>query len=343
MVRAVYYCSVSNPPNRCRRILPCLWLALAACAQAWEPAAAESVGDLYSATVPYTGNNDAAFREAMRDILVRVTGRPDAPELENLAPLVTQASRYVKSFRRSPGGQLAVIFDGPAIENAVDAAGLAYWGDERPLTLVWLALDRGAGRRELVHAGTTGDERARIELSAARRGLPVVWPGPGDDLVRSLQQAWSGEHGPLIEAAQRYGAGGVLIGRAKPGPSGGIEVDWIFNAAGLTAHAAGELEAGPELAADRYAGLYASRGAAQRTEQVVTVMGVDSLEDYAQAMNMLSRLAPVRGVAVDEVTPDAVSFLVNVRGDPAALADAILRAGRLIGVDASRMIFALRP
>jgi hypothetical protein len=76
---------------------------------------------------------------------------------------------------------------------------------------------------------------------------------------------------------------------------------------------------------------------------MVTVMGVDSLEDYAQAMNMLSRLAPVRGIAVDEVTPDAVSFLVNVRGDPAALADAILRHGRFIGVDASRMIFSLRP
>lgn len=343
LVRAVYYCSVSKPPDRCRRILPCLWLVLAACAQSWQPAAAESIGDLYSVAVPYTGNNDAAFREAMRDVLVRVTGRPDAPELENLAPLVAQASRYVKSFRRSPGGQLAVTFDGPAIENAIDASGLAYWGDERPLTLVWLALDRGAGRRALVHAGMDGEERSRVERSAARRGLPVVWPGPGDDLVRSLQQAWSGEHAPLIEAARRYGAGGVLIGRARPGPAGGLEVDWTFSAAGLTARSTGELEAGADLAADRYAGLYASRGAAQRSEQVVTVMGIASLEDYAQAMKTLSRLAPVRGVAVDEVTPDAVSFLVNVRGDPAALTDAILRDGRLTGVDAARLIFSLRP
>lgn len=341
-MRAVYYCSVSPRPNR-RRIVPLLWLALAACAQAWQPAAAESIGDLYSVTVPYTGNNEAAFREAMRDILVRVTGRPDAPELEHLAPLVAQASRYVTSYRRSPGGQLAVTFDGPAIENAVDASGLAYWGDERPLTLVWLALDRGAGRRELVHGGTAGDERARIERSASRRGLPIVWPGPGDDLVRSLQQAWSGDHAPLVEAARRYGAGGVLIGRATPAAAGGLSVEWTFNAAGLTARAAGGLESGPDLAADRYASLYASRGAAQRTEQVVTVMGVASLEDYVQAMKTLSRLSPVRGVAVDEVTPDAVSFLVNVRGDPASLADAILRDGRLTGVDTSRMIFTLRP
>jgi hypothetical protein len=325
-----------------RRFLPGLWLALAALAPAL-PAAAQTMGDLYSATVPYAGNNEAAFREAMRDILVRVTGRPDAPDLEYLAPLVAQASRYVSSFRRSAGGQLAVTFDGAAIENAIDASGLASWSGQRPLTLVWLALDRGAGRRALVHAGATGEERSRVEQVAARRGLPIVWPGPGDDLVRALQQAWSGEHAPLVEAARRYGAEGVLIGRATPSASGGLSVDWTFVAAGLTARAAGDLEAGPDLAAERYASLYASRGAAQRTEQVVTVTGIASLEDYARALQTLSRLAPVRGVAVDEVTPDAVSFVVNVRGDPAALSEAILRDGRLTGVDASRMIFSMSP
>jgi hypothetical protein len=332
---------VSHRRDR-RRFLPGLWLALAAFALA-PPAAAQSMGDLYSATVPYTGNNEVAFREAMRDILVRVTGRPDAPDLEYLAPLVAQASRYVSSFRRSAGGQLAVTFDGAAIENAIDASGLASWSGQRPPTLVWLALDRGAGRRALVHAGATGEERSRIEQVAARRGLPIVWPGPGDDLVRALQQAWSGEHAPLVEAARRYGAEGVLIGRATPSASGGLSVDWTFVAAGLTARSVGELEAGPDLAAERYASLYASRGAAQRTEQVVTVTGIASLEDYARVLQTLSRLAPVRGVAVDEVTPDAVSFLVNVRGDPAALSEAILRDGRLTGVDASRMIFSMRP
>ena len=64
---------------------------------------------------------------------------------------------------------------------------------------------------------------------------------------------------------------------------------------------------------------------------------------YAAAMRMLSRLAPVRGVAVDEVTPEAVSFLVNVRGDPESLRQAILRDGRLLAVDASRLIYAMSP
>ena len=283
-----------------------------------------------------------AFREGMRDILIRVTGRPDAPELENLAPLVAQASRYVVT--TSGAGQPARgHFRRPGDRNAIDASGLASWGSERPVTLIWLAMDRGSGRRALIHAASEGEERTRLESNAARRGLPIVWPGAGDDLVRGLQQAWSGDHVPLIDAARRYGADGVLIGRAQPTDTGGFTADWTFTVAGLTARASGDLDAGLQLAADRYAALYVSQGAGQRSEQIVTVKGINSLESYASAMRMLSRLAPVRGVAVDEITPDAVSFLVHVRGDPEALRQAIARDGRLVAVDAPRIYsFAMK-
>ncbi len=331
-----------HPPWR-RHLHASLALAALALLFSVAPSRGESFGDLYSVSVPYSGNNETAFREGMRAILVRVTGRPDAPELENLAPLVAQASRYVVSFRRATGSQLAVTFNGPAIENAIDASGLASWGNERPVTLVWLAVDRGEGRRALLHAGAADPERARVEQSAARRGLPLVWPGAGDDLVRSLQQAWTGDHAPLVSAAVRYGAEGVLIGRATPGPAGSFSVEWTFAAAGLTASASGDLESGADLAGDRYASLYATRGAGQRSEQIVTVTGIGSLEAYAAAMRLLARLAPVRGVALDEVTPDAVSFLVHVRGDPDSLRQAILRDGRLQPVDSSRMIYAVAP
>ncbi len=339
----MYYCSVSARPDLALACRYGCWLALLAFLAFAQPAQSESLGDLYSVTVPYTGENEAAFREAMRDVLVRVTGRRDAPELQNLAPLVAQASRYVTSFRRAAGNQLAVTFDGSAIENAIDASGLAFWGNDRPVTLVWLALDRGGGRRALVSSSDTSVEKSRIDADAARRGLPIVWPDTGDDLVRAMQQAWSGNHDALVDAARRYGADGVLIGRARQTTAGGYAADWNFSSSGLVATAAGELEAGTGLAAEQYASVYASRGAAQRTEQIVTVTGIGSLEAYATAMRTLAKLAPVRGVSVDEVTTDTVSFRVNVRGDPGALSQAILRDGRLQAVDSGRLIYALSP
>jgi hypothetical protein len=334
---------VSPRPDSVLARFLCAFAAALALAAPALPAQAEILGDLYSVSVPYTGDNEAAFRQAMRDVLVRVTGRGDAPELENLAPLVAGASRYVKSFRRAPGNMLAVSFDGTAIEDAVDASGLAFWDNERPVTLVWLALDRGGGRRALVSASDTSAEKSRIDADAERRGLPLVWPDAGDDLVRAMQQAWSGNHDALRDAARRYGADGVLVGRARPSGSGSFAVDWSFASAGVEGSATGDLEAGPALAAERYAGVYASRGAAQRTEQIVTVTGIATLEGYASAMRTLAKLPPVRGVAVDEVTPDGVSFRVNVRGNPGSLHQALVRDGRLQPVDSGRLIYALQP
>lgn len=328
--------------NRARR-----WFAALALAAFASPLGAVSLGDLYSVAVPVVGQGEAAqlaaFREAMRDVLVRATGRRDAPELESLAPLVAQAARHVVSFRRAAGNQLAVTFDRSAIENAIDASGLPFWGAQRPLTLVWLAIDRGGGRRSLISAANTSEEKRRVERVAARRGVPLIWPGPGDDLGRGFQQVSSGDHAPLVAAARRYGADGVLIGRARVTAGGKHSVEWTFSAAGISAQATGELESGPDLAGDRYASVHASRGAAQRSEQLLTVTGIDSLEAYATALRTLSRLPHVRGVTVDEVTPDAVSFVLMVRGDPAALRQAIERDGRLAIVDSSRMIFSLAP
>jgi len=62
--------------------------------------------------------------------------------------------------------------------------------------------------------------------SASRRGLPIVWPEAGDDLVRATQQAWSGDHGALVEAARRYGADGVLITGCHPGECHYIEQNY---------------------------------------------------------------------------------------------------------------------
>lgn len=322
------------------------WLAAIAIGALAAHADTTSLGDMYTVTVPVTGMGEsaqqAAFREAMRNILVRATGRRDAAELESLAPLVAGAGGHVVSFRRAAGNLLAVSFDGSAIENAIDAAGLPFWGPDRPRTLIWLAVEFG-GRRELISSSTTGDDRQRIERAAAGRGIPIVWPGAGDDLGRGLQQVWSGDHESLVTAARRYGAEGVLIGRAVALGAGQYDVEWTFASAGLSAVARGDLESGPDLAADRYASAFASQTAGQRVEQLVTVTGVDTLASYATALQALGRLSPVRSVAVDEVTRDAVSFVVTVRGDPDALRNAIRRAGRLVPVDESRMIFALAP
>jgi hypothetical protein len=316
------------------------WVAAAAVAAllAGARVPAATLESLYEVSVPATSSGEqAAFRAGMRDVLVRVTGRRDAADLTSLAPLVDSASRYVTSYRRVAGGRYAVSFDAAAIETAVAAAGLPFWGEDRPATLVWLAVDRGSGQRGLVTAEAASSERRVVEAAAEQRGLPLLWPttATGEDARSRFEQAWSGDTAGLAAAAARYGADGVLVGRATAAGAGRYSVDWTFVGAGGDAQVRGELGEGVHLAADRYAALFASAEAGRRSEFDVVVQGVTTAPQYADLSRYLGSLDVVRGLRLSRVLPDAVVFHVATRGGVEALRRELEGGGRLRPVDAS--------
>ena len=80
------------------------------------PAAAENLGDLYSVTVPYAGQNDVAFREAMRDVLVRDVALNDPRVGDILVIPATGAYAYAMANNYNAVPRPPVIFcrDGDA-------------------------------------------------------------------------------------------------------------------------------------------------------------------------------------------------------------------------------------
>ncbi len=293
---------------------------------------AVTLDDLFEVTVQAAGGSESqAFRAGMSDVLVRVTGRRDAATMPGLAGLIDDAGRYVTSYRRVAGGGLAIAFDGDAIAAAVATSGLPYWGADRPLTLVWLAVDRGGGQRGLVTASAASGERQAVERAAAQRGLPLVWPSlaAGLDPLQRYEQVRAGDIGALAAAAGGYGAQGVLVGHASVVGARSYAVDWTFVGAGDSRQGSGGLEDGVNLAADRYASLYASAAAARSGEVDVTVVGIDTGSRYAQVVRHLESLAVVRSVGVREVSDDAVSFRLAIRGDLGVLTRAVNSGGLL--------------
>jgi len=318
-----------------------LWCAMAA-------AEAATLDGLFDVTVQASAVPESqAFSTGMVDVLVRVTGRRDVEMIPELAGLIGDAERFVTSYRRVAGGQFVIAFDGDAVASAVAAAGLPYWGADRPVTLVWLAVDRGGGQRGLVAAGAASGERQVVERAAVRRGLPLAWPSlaSGLDPLQRYEQIRAGDIGALAAAAGEYGAQGVLIGRASLTAGGGYVADWTFVGAGDSRQGTGGLEMGVDLAADRYAVLYASTAAARPSEVTVTVVGIDSASRYAEAVRYLESLAVVRSLGVREVSGDAVSFRLALRGDLGVLIGAVNAGHRLeqAATTAGEPVFRLRP
>ncbi len=170
----------------CRRAI---LLTLVVCTTAF----AVEVPTLFTAEVPLDEEADDpradAYEAALVEILGRVSGTEVAMNPELVEELFPSPASYVMQFRPGADDSLWVSFDGQAIESTLRNAGLTFWGAERPLTLVWLAVDWGQGTREII--GSDDPERTEAESRsidrnrllrermleiADKRGLPIVFP-----------------------------------------------------------------------------------------------------------------------------------------------------------------------
>lgn len=301
-------------------------VALLAIMAGLQPSAAATVTGLYEATVPLAERSEAgqamAFQEAMRQVLVRVTGRRDAGEEPALATLVAEARRYVQQFRIVGGNQFFAGFDGARVERAVADAGQPLWGHERPATLVLLTVGDGSNRT-LLTASSAGDVKQAVVRGAQLRGLPIVWP----DAARPVSVAELSGAAPerLRTLGTQFGADAVLAGAA----GGGSMVRWTLVQGSETSEWRGSPEEGPQGAADWFARVFSAESAGDGAIVAIAVSGVTDLRAYAAVTEYLQSLTLVRALSVDEVAGDSVLYRARVPGGGERLARAISLGNRL--------------
>jgi len=294
------------------------------------PAFAVTVPDLYEASVPVTSNRDAAFVEALRTVVIRVSGRSDAPA--RLGGALNNPRQYAQRFGFTSDNILQVAFDDVSVDRLLTEAGLPVWGRERPATLVLLNVAPAGGSSYWIDAAANSAEREAVARVARARGVPIVWP---DMTTQDRTQinvdaaATSGDSAALLQTAARYNANAALLGTARSDGAGGLSVRWTLASADGTASSSGSLEDGVNLAADTFARVYSASGTTV-DNLTVEVSGIDTLDAYATTLNYLEGLTLVRGVAVDQVLGDTLKFRVAVRGDADTLRRALALGGKLV-------------
>lgn len=297
-------------------------------------AQAVTVSDLYETAQPVEGSRDAAFSEALKTVLVRVSGQRDAAARVGE---VSDPRKYVQRFGFTADDVLQVGFDSASIDRLLSNAGLPIWGRERPATVVMFGVEE-AGTWRWLAIDTPAREREAIEKVARQRGLPLKWPVM-DAQERSEASA---ESAALMQAAARYDANAVLVGRAR----GGL-VQWTLLSDDGAAQISGGLEDGVHLAADVFARVFAASGSSLGNV-IVEVTGIADLSAYAATLNYLEGMTLVRGVALEQVSGEKMRFRLAVRGDAATLRRAIALDRRLVPTDAAdgavdRLAFRYQP
>jgi hypothetical protein len=314
------------------------------------PAArAATLPDLYSVTVvpdPAVAGDrrTAALQAAMTRLLIRVTGSRNAPLDPATQALIATPDAYLTSYGLDRQGRALVGFNGSQVERALTSAGLRVWGPERPLTLLWVAVDDGAGGRALLGANATSELGAaptpavtamlaavRDEIAAAvdERGLPIALPllDLQDSSAVTFTDVWGGFEAPILAASARYRADAVLIGRVRPGLFG-PEVDWLFvNGTERQALPLGVVRDGLDAAADRYAAELSTLGGASLT--ALTVRNVLTSADYARVMSYLERQSVLERVDVESFANGTLDLRVTARGDALVLGRVLALGGVL--------------
>ena len=309
------------------------------------PVVAVEVATLYTAEVPYdreaSDPRADAYETALQEILLRVSGSGLASNRDAVAELFPNPASYVMQFRPGAGETLWVSFDGQAIERTLRNAGQTFWGPERPLTLVWLAVDWGQGTREIVaaddpdrtqHQSRSIDRnrllRERVLEIAERRGLPLVFPLLDTTDLQSVTFAdiWGGFDELILDASERYDANSILIGRIRASSSQGSRWTYYFSGEELALN--GPPEAVVGQIADLLAAEFAVGGDVPLETVVLNVSGIASVAAYGSVQRLLRDVSLIENFAVTEVSGDRVSYRVDVRGG----ADRLRRALRFNGL-----------
>ena len=310
------------------------------------PAWAVEVTSLYTAQVPLDPEEEeprvVAYELALADVLLRVSGSELSADAEMTELLFPDPSDYVLQFRPGADDTLWVSFDGEAIESVLRRAGQTVWGSDRPLTLIWLAVDWGQGEREIISAEDpqrSRDEsrsidrnrllRQRVLDVAERRGLPVVLPLLDTiDLQNvSFSDIWGGFDEALVGASERYAADSILVGRIRPASS--QRNRWSFYFGGEERSWTGEPELVISLVGDLLAEEFAISGDATLEMVDLEISGIDSVVAFANVQNLLSEMALIESISLAEVEGDKIRYRVEALGGVDRLRRA-LRFGGLI-------------
>ncbi len=314
------------------------------------------VTDLYQGIVPVESRDNVrerqqAFNEALRQVLLKITGNSTIYNQPLIRRALTNADDYVEtwSYRtvtstrgeddtsgEAPGIELTVTFFEPEVLALLDSAGIPLWPRNRPYTLVWLVIQDELGGRQLVGSSSRDnlDILSMLESGAQRRGLPVLLPILDFEDLRavSTNDVWNMDTERLLAASARYQSESVLVIRLFRTLAGDVlgRSNYLFRNQVFELELFEEsvetlVEQSIALAVDELSAYYAVllSGTDSSMEVNLTVNGITSAEDYASLLGYIAQLTDVNEHHIVRVKDQTIQLKLVTGGQLRQLVETI--------------------
>ena len=357
-----YFCTLSRMPAYTRGAVALLLLGSLSCLLPAVVRAAE-VSGLYEAGVMVTSRDDErqrqqAFGVAMREVLIKLTGRRDTNDNPVVARALSSPQSYVETWAYNsiipedpfaqPGQpaqiQLQVSFFQGGLQQLLNDAGIPVWPQNRPDTLLWVAVQDELGERYRASPlqEQAGDLIAEIEQEALTRGVPLLLPlqDLADLRALSVEQIWNSDIDALRIASSRYQSESILALRVFRSLSGDViaKAVYIFRdqvkefdaiESPLDTFVEGSIDLVAENLASYYAILLSGASDGNQEQVILTVDGIGSALDYADLLRYLNGLAAVSGVQVLSARGTTLELQLDTGGQSRQLIESIALDRRL--------------
>lgn len=309
-----------------------------------QPLKAAELSDLYQARVP-AGQSQAQWqRQAMQDVLLKLTGSADVISQPALAEPLKNSGQFVVQYQQiQQDGQalLLVTLDGQKITRILQNNQIPIWGARRPDVLLWLT-ERPIDQPKFV-LRPEHPLRKALQSEAQRFGLSIQFPLYDETDLALVNEtvSWGGDFVLLQQASERYKATEIY----------NLLFDQVTDASGLVQFRLtwqqlvdGQVQSQELINADamvlaqqfcaglagrqatRYAVLVSSGGDSTGSELRLTFDGVNSLTDLHYLRQLLGSMLTVRDHSVVQYSAGQAILAVQL----AASQDDFYRALSLV-------------
>ncbi|QSX31544.1 DUF2066 domain-containing protein [Shewanella cyperi] len=304
---------------------------------AWQGAQAVEVAKLDEADVQVgsrsASERDSAVREALALVLVKNSGSAAVLEHPLIRQQLSSASALLRQYSYLEKERQLYVhasFDQARIVSLLRDAQLPVWGKQRPLTLMWLVVERDGERALLADQGESV-QRQLLMQAAENAGIPVLLPLM--DLDDLMQVSVNSVRGMFVDevmtATNRYQSDFFVLANmeaagetvnyqlslySRPREGETLPPQALLSQQGSAASEDQAMSALLSLLSSFYVEKYAvtSTGESQLSE--LTFVGINKLADLVSLEAFLGQLSVVKSVSLKQMAADKVTFNLSLFG-----------------------------
>ena len=319
------------------------------------PVLATVVPNLYIAQIPVHSQNvndrSIALSAAYQTVLIKVTANSKVLQNGRIQAAAAHPDEYIQQYSYQANSDatdaanpylLIVQFDPEAINRLLASAKLVVWGQDRPLTLFWIATTVD-GTQHLLSASDEGPIPSLLDKQAQLYGLPILLPilDLNDLSQLSVTDIVGRFVAPVVQASVRYGSNAIVMINIEK-----KNHQWTSLWTLITTNAPQSWqEQGTDLSQIMSDGMqqlthllsqqFALSGGKNQSTTNLQISGINNLNDYAHALRYLQRISLVKKVTVLKLAGTQVQFQLVLRGDRNTLQKAIALDQTLTSITAA--------